>query len=58
MYFAIPFIAYGITLFWAAVLGDTIIYWHDNNMLEEFTISSILTIIVIVFYKSKSRDKE
>ena len=58
MYFSIPFIAYFIALLWTAFFGDTIVYWYEKNMLEEYVISCVLTLVFMVLYKSRRKDEE
>lgn len=54
--FFTPFIAYFITMFWVALFGDTIVYWYENNMLEEFIISCVLTLVLMVLYYSRRKE--
>ena len=55
MYFSIPFVAYFITLLWATIFGDTIVYWYKNNMLEEYVISCVLTLVFMVYYRNRRK---
>jgi len=54
--FLTPFIAYFITMLWVALFGDTIVYWYEKNMLEEYVISCVLTLVFMLLYYSRRKE--
>ena len=46
-----PVAAFFITLIWAAMLGDTVYYIIENNMIEEWIICIQIYLISIILFK-------
>jgi len=49
-----PFIAYFMTLLWAALLGDTFDI-EKNNMFTEWLLCMQIYIIIVIFYSLRKK---
>ena len=54
--FASPFIGFFLMLLWAVLFGDTIVYWYEKNMLEEWVICVVLYLVSMVLYTSRKKE--
>ena len=43
-------------LLWAVLFGDTIVYWYEKNMLEEWVICVVLYLVSMVLYTSRKKE--
>ena len=46
-------LCFGITLLLAAVIGDIITVWHENNMAEEYLIVVAIVFTILTVTKMK-----
>lgn len=43
-------------ILWAAMFGDTIFYWYEKNMLEEYAFCCVLYLVSMVYYTSRKKE--
>lgn len=43
-------------LLWTVLFGDTIVYWYEKNMLEEWVICCVLYLVSMVLYTSRKKE--
>ena len=53
-------LCFGITLLLAAVTGDIITIWYENNMTEEYTVivAIVFTILTVIKVKQLKQNRE
>jgi len=51
--FLSPFSAFFMAMLWAATFGDTVVFWQEKNMLEEFVICIQIYFGAVLIYKLK-----
>lgn len=53
-----PFSAFFMAMLWAAMFGDTIVYWKEKSMIEEFVVCIQIYFGMVLIYKLKNKLKK